>query len=98
MPDRKPVRPVNTGKPLPRVENYDDTGRILMERDSNYSKGNQRIKGEPMSPESIEHLLSVLNINLQDRIKNNTSKKKKPKNIDIRSRKERLSGLFGGNR
>ncbi len=75
-----PVKPVTkNGKPVSmRVVPYTDKGRVLLNKDTRQSKGNDP---DHANPESLEHFLSMLNINLQDRIK---------------SRKPQIGGMFGG--
>lgn len=68
---------------------------VLLKANQRSSVGNE---GDP--PIDLEHFLTMLNINLQDRIKKQKEEKgkKKPRTIDIRTREQRLRGLFGGDR
>jgi hypothetical protein len=68
---------------------FTDKGKVILEKGKRKSVGNE---GELRD---IDHLMEMLNINLRDRIE---KEKDKPKKVDIRKRKERLQGLFGGRR
>jgi hypothetical protein len=64
-------------------------GKTILERGKRKSVGNE---GEL---QDIDHLMEMLNINLRDRM---DREKDKPKKVDIRKRKDRMQGLFGGRR
>jgi hypothetical protein len=83
--EKKPVKPV-VSRNLPRVVPYNDKGRVLLEKGTRQSVGNE---GELVD---MDHLMEMLNINLRDRIE---KAKSRPKKVDIRSKQDRLQGLFG---
>lgn len=90
-------KPVTKNGRVVSMENvpWDDKGRELMKKGNRTSVGNTTEGGDTPS---MDFLMHAMNINLQERKDNQSKKKKKPKNIDIRSREERLRGIFGGKR
>src|SRR5687768_14036781 len=91
---QKPVRPVETGRPLPTVQEWNDTGRMILEpgtRRSAIDHEAPNLRDFPQK-EALDILFELMNTNLQRR---RQTLGKRPRGIDIRNRKERLSGLFG---
>jgi hypothetical protein len=94
---KKSPKPVNTHVRV--VEG--DTGTVVKPGWGRRSVGNEGPL--PRSREEFELLLSIMNINLQDRAKRHNEdrarrdrKKKQPPTIDIRPKRDRMKGLFGG--
>lgn len=90
------IKPVKKNGQVVSLENvpWNDKGRELLKKGNRSSTGNTKEGGE--IPD-LDFLMHAMNINLNER-KEKHDKKKHPKNIDIRTREERLRGLFGGKR
>lgn len=82
---KKQVRPVNTGKPLPRIVPWNDKGKEILARDTRQSHDNQ----PDIEIRDMEHFMEMLNANLQHRIRERSNKG------PVRGR---MKGLFGGER
>lgn len=79
--------------PFPDYKPWNDRGREILKKGKRQSHDNHPEDGPP---ESIDHIMEMLNINLQERIKNQKRGKNTPPRIDIRDREQKMRGLFGG--
>lgn len=92
MTDKKQVKPIQSGKPFPRIVSWNDPGTVIQ----NFGKRHSVVDPD-VKIDSPDMLLEIMNANLIHRQKD-AKKKKGPKNIDIRTKEDRLRGLFGGRR
>jgi hypothetical protein len=76
--------------PGPRPES------IILAPRTRHSVGNSSEGFLDTGPVDLDHVLSMLSINMKDRVKN--AKKGRPPGIDIRTRAQKMKGLFGGGR
>ena len=88
--ERRNFREVKTGRPLPEVVPWNDTGKTVLKRGKRSSVGND----DSITLRDIAHFLEMMEINRKDR----AERLGKPKRINITPYRDRLKGLMGGGR